>query len=476
MVTPWSSAIPLTRFSPSFPSNPPIAGNSSIPKERLSSAFAPAVSGAAGVCSIVYFVGLVCGLSPYVTLIVSGLVCAALVKWVRLPANEVPSKPPARWLLIVFLMVLAGAVAIFILTAFKEPHGYWDAWSIWNLHARFMARGGAHWTDMFTTQIGWTQPDYPLLVPSIVAQAWSVLRSEATFIPAAIAFLFTFGTAAVVVGVVRMLRGWDQALIAGAFLLGTATFLLQGVAQYADIPLAFYMAAALALFCFDDVKCTVLAGAMAGFAAWTKNEGLLFIVVLVVARCIVRLRNRTAAKLFVELKWFAAGLAPVLAVVALFKFRYAPPGDLLTGKPGEILGHLVDFGRWVTVIEGFMKHLFVFGSPPTFIVPVIIVLAVFAFLVRFRADPDRRTAVHTMIVAVVLMLLGDFAVYLLLSNRLDWLIDTSLDRILMQLWPAALLAFFAAAGSVQLAPVPEKTPHKEPKKDAKKAAATRRRS
>jgi hypothetical protein len=431
---------------------------------------------AAGACSIVYFLGLVCGLSPYITLILSALICAAMVKWLRLPVNDVPSKPPARWLLIVFLVVLAGAVATFILTAFKEPHGYWDAWSIWNLHARFLERGGAHWSDLFTTKIGWTHPDYPLLVPSIVAQAWSVMRSETAFIPAAVAFLFTFGTAALVVGAVRMLRGWNQALIAGAFLLGTATFLLQGVAQYADIPLAFYMVSALALLCFDDVKCTVLAGAMAGFAAWTKNEGLLFIVVLVLARCIVRLRHRTAAKLANELKWFAVGLAPVLAVVALFKFRYAPPGDLLTGKPGEVLGHLVDFGRWVTVIEGFVKHLFIFGSLPTLIVPGIIVLALYAYLVRFKVDPERRTAVHTMIAAVVLMLLGDFAVYLLLSNRLDWQIDTSLDRILMQLWPAALLAFFAASGSVQLASLPPKAPPKETKKDGKKAAATRRRS
>jgi uncharacterized membrane-anchored protein len=137
---------------------------------------------------------------------------------------------------------------------------------------------------------------------------------------------------------------------------------------------------------------------------------------------------------------------------------------------------LVDFGRWVTVIEGFVKHLFIFSSLPTLIVPGIIVLALYAYLVRFKVDPERRTAVHTMIAAVVLMLLGDFAVYLLLSNSLDWQIDTSLDRILMQLWPAALLAFFAASGSVQLASLPQKTPQKETKKDGKKAAATRRRS
>jgi hypothetical protein len=67
------------------------------------------------------------------------------------------------------------------------------------------------------------------------------------------------------------------------------------------------------------------------------------------------------------------------------------------------------------------------------------------------------------------MLLGDFAVYLLLSNDMNWQIETSLDRILMQLWPAALLGFFAAASRVELASAPR------PQKETKKAAATRRR-
>jgi hypothetical protein len=405
-----------------------------------------------------------------------------MVKWIRLPAHEVPSKPPTRWLLIVFLVLLAATATTFVFFAMSEPHGFWDAWSIWNLHARFLERGGTHWTDLFTTQIGWTHPDYPLLVPSIIAQTWSVMRSETTFVPAAVAFLFTFGTVAVLVGAVRTLRGWDQALIAGALLLGTVTFLQFAVWQYADIPLAFYMLTALALLCFDDVKYTMLAGAMAGFAAWTKNEGLLFVVVLVLARCIVRLRQKTTAKLFGELKWFAAGLAPVLAVVALFKFRFAPPGDMLTGGPVEMLKHLVDFGRWVTVIEGFVKYVFFFGTLPTFIVPITLVLALYAYLVRFKVDQERRTAVHTAIAAVVLMLLGDFAVYLLLSNRLDWQIGTSLDRILMQIWPAALLAFFFAAAKVELAAVhvplksAQKPLQKETKKDGKKPTATRRRS
>lgn len=428
----------------------------------------------AGVCSVVYFLGLVCRVNPFISLLVSALMCAAMVRWLRPAVSGVPSEPPSRLVLIAFLVVLVGALATFVFTARKEPHGYWDAWSLWNLHARFLERGGAHWKDLFTTQIAWTHADYPLLVPSIIAQIWAVLQSETTAIPIAIAFIFTFGAVAMLMGTVRALRGWDQALIAGALLLGTATFLLQGAAQYADLPLAFFMIAALALLCFEDRNSTVLAGAMAGFAAWTKNEGLLFVVALVLARCITRLRHRGAAKLAGELKWFAAGLVPVLAVVALFKFGYAPPGDLFSQKITDVLARLFDFGRWVTAIQGFVTHAFVFGSLPTFIVPGILILAAYAFLVRFKIDPERRTGIATIVTAVILTLAGDFAVYLLLSNDLNWQVNTSLDRILMQIWPATLLGFFLAAAKPQLAAAPP--PQKDPKKSAKKAAATRRRS
>ena len=40
----------------------------------------------------------------------------------------------------------AGAFAFWMLT---NPTGEWDAWSIWNLHARFLAVGGAEWTNVF---------------------------------------------------------------------------------------------------------------------------------------------------------------------------------------------------------------------------------------------------------------------------------------------------------------------------------------
>jgi len=429
------------------------------------------LAGAAiGVCSAFHFLGLVIGAGALVSLVVSLAVCAALVWWARLPLTSVPDKAPVWWLQIAFFVVVAAAATAFVLLGFKEPHGAWDAWSIWNLHARFLERGWAQWTTLFSKQLSWSHPGYPLLLPAFIAQVWALLRSETTVVPFVVAFVFTFGTAALLVAAVRQFRGWDQALIAGAFLIGTSNYIVQGAAQYADVPLAFYILASLVLLCFDDARCTILAGAMAGFGAWTKNEGLLFIVVLVAARLIARWRVAQVSRpVFRELAQFAMGAAPVLVVLALFKFRYAPADELLFAhKSTEILSRAFDFGRYVTVIEGYVMCSFQFGD---FVLPAILLLAAYAWLVRFKVAPEHRMGVTTAVTAVLLMLAADFMVYVLLPDDLVPRINSSVARLFMQVWPAALLAFFWATAPVDLRPAPLP----ETKKHLKRAAATRRR-
>ena len=52
----------------------------------------------------------------------------------------------------------------------NNPQGNWDAWSIWNLRARFLAAGGivAHraWSPLLSS----THPEYPLLTSAFVAR------------------------------------------------------------------------------------------------------------------------------------------------------------------------------------------------------------------------------------------------------------------------------------------------------------------
>ena len=432
-----------------------------------------------GVASSLYFVCLaLTGPKLPVLLAVEG---AALVVAIVLAIRAKPREPVFDWapaplaplyLQALFLLTAAAATTIFFVYAANKPHGEWDAWSIWNLRARFLFRAGDYWRDAFSIQIPWTHSDYPLLVPGIIAMCWTLARGESTAAQIAVGFLFAAGAAGTLISTLGILRGKSQAFVAGALLLGTLLFVQLGAMQYADVPLSFFILASLALLALqsrypNDARFSGLAGVAAGFAAWTKNEGLFFALAIVVARAIAILRYGKRAQLARSLGALAGGLAAPLAVVAFFKFRFAPPGDLLAKKPSEMLAHAADPGRWVTVLEGFVKAALLLGN---FLVPIVLALALYWYLVRFHIEPADRVPVATGAIALALLLTGDFAVYVLLSNDVVWHINTSIDRIYLQAWPAALFVFFLAANVPQLVRESKSSEKLKPAKRAHKAA------
>ena len=395
---------------------------------------------------------------------------------------------PARYLTAFFGAAAVLGLALFVIHSANKPHGEWDAWSIWNLHARFLYRGGELWKNAFSSRIAWSHPDYPVLLPGLISLCWTLARAESTLAPIGVAFLFTFATAGLLISSLGILRGRVQAFIAGALLLGTVEFVQVGAMQYADVPLSFYILATIVLLCLqdrhpEDLRFTLLAGLTAGLAAWTKTEGLMFFVAVVLARAISLVRFGARPALVRQLGALAAGVAFPLAVVAFFKLRFAPPNDLTSARAADMLAHATDFGRWMTVIEGFGKGAFFFGQMAVegelvrgFLVPIAVVLLLYWFLVRFRVSERDRSAVSTAALSIALMLAGDFAVYLLLPNDVNWQMATSMDRLFLQLWPAGLFAFFMASNVPQLAsqPAAEKTkPARRPAKPQRKTAEAR---
>src|SRR5580692_4611623 len=207
------------------------------------------------------------------------------------------------FLIFAFLIALAAAVYYAVRQMLAHPQGNgWDAFSIWNLHARFLFRGGANWRDGFTSVIPWSHPDYPLLLPGVIAHFWTYLGYDSPAVPAIIGFAFTFATATLLLSSLSMLRGGNAAALGGITLLATASFIELGTSQYADIPLSFFLLSAAVLLCLDDQRnenafsgrsrLLILAGLAAGFAAWTKNEGILFLFSIVAARLLIILRAK----------------------------------------------------------------------------------------------------------------------------------------------------------------------------------------
>jgi hypothetical protein len=234
-------------------------------------------------------------------------------------------------------------------------------------------------------------------------------------------------------------------MLAALALLGTYYFVTTGITQYADVPLAFYVLATLACFALLDrfprhtLPLAYLAGLCAGCAIWTKNEGLLFVSALGVARVMQALRNR-GRPVSREFVGFVLGILPLLGITAYFKISLAPPNDIVFANMLESsLKKLGTGERYWIAATLFSKHIITFSSA------MPIVLAAYLWLSgRDRGFPARDVLVPPVLV-FALMLIGFFVAFIITPKDLEWHFRTACDRLILQLWPAVLMVCFLFA-------------------------------
>ncbi len=351
------------------------------------------------------------------------------------------------------LAAALGAVVLFGVYGFvnvtrANPHGQWDAWAIWNLRARFLVT--PYWRDAFSPVLPWTHPDYPLLLPGFIAYLWRASGARQLAVPAATAFAFTFGTAGVLIGALAALKSRVHGFLAGMLLIGTPFFVEHGAAQYADVPLSFYMLSTFALcalqyrFWPEGWGLAILAGIAAGMSAWTKNEGLLLVVILLPTQALIGARShggRFAAKQF---GLFTIGLAPLMTVVLWFKLVLATPStNLESVRSGSLRSLIFDFPRWVIMGKALIEHGYAFGGLG---VSVFLILA--AYLVCVGVDwKENQTSIQVLSLTLTLLLAGYCVFCVIAPFDINWQISTALDRLVLQLWPSVIFLSFLAARS-----------------------------
>jgi hypothetical protein len=341
------------------------------------------------------------------------------------------------------------ALVTYLMLASAAPHGEWDAWSIWNLRARFFFRA-QEFVSPFSNSIEWAHPDYPLLVPGVIALLWHAAGSETPAIPATVAFFFLLSAVAVPFYVVRLLRGPALAILCVLGILAATTLVRVSASQYADVPLAAFFVLAGSLLVYGlDVESAgagpiLLAGLAAGFAAWTKNEGLLFCGSLAASHLFCVTSRSELGRRVRTLVPLLAGMLVVLALVGHFKMRLAPANDLVNASNmGGFGAKMSDFNRYWMTFWAFVGEFLTFGNV---LVPPVIVLSVWLALVRFR---DKLTGAQLLPqVAVVLQLAGYFAIYVATTKDLDWQLNTSLPRLLLHVWPLAITGIFLISGDI----------------------------
>ena len=409
--------------------------------DPLRLAAAPALG--LGAASGIYFALRIVLRQPPIA-VIGAVVAAAVilggVAWRRAQTAEPDAAAPAavapRWIWILACAGAAMAFLTYLMLHAAAPHGEWDAWSIWNLRARFLFRA-QEFVSPFSNVIEWSHPDYPLLLPGVVALLWHAGGAESTAITGAVNLLFLISAVAVPAVVVWLLRGPGLGALCALVVLGATGMVRISASLYADVPLAAFIviAGSLAVYALETpgagIGPLLLAGLAAGFGAWTKNEGLLFCVSLLAAHLLsvsapaeIGRRVRTLVPLLV-------GVAVVLALAGHFKVRIAPQNDLVNASNLALFSaKMSDSGRFLTTFLAFAGALLLpLGG-----------FAVWLALVRFRVGLSGATILP--LVAGTLQLIGYFLVYLGTSKDLVWQLDTSLPRLLLHVWPLAVAGIF----------------------------------
>jgi hypothetical protein len=386
-------------------------------------------------------------------------------------------------------------VAACVLTLFharaaylQGPFGAFDAIAIWNTKARFLSDSEL-WRGVFSPLISWTHPDYPLLLPLNVARLWSYTGLCGQGEPAwcglvlglvylGLALMIVGATVSLMVAKQRDLSGSSEGgceawgLVAALAILGSPGVQAAAVSQMADLPVGAALAGAVAcsilatcvtqtpeksgLGSNQSVAWAGLAGLLAGAAAWTKNEGQLMALAVGLAvlwaGVIVPLIGSFLAKNPGSKSNIRHGLWLIAAFVLAFvptglvllgmKLWLVPANDLLQDQSVAGLSRLIEPARHMQIISGYAVAAKVaLGWPLLVVVGVTLVTTI------FQRDQRRWAATGALAIpgaALVLILAGEYGVYLLTPHDLAWHLQTSADRLLVQLWPTMVMTLALA--------------------------------
>jgi len=352
----------------------------------------------------------------------------------------------------VLLTLVGGLVGVFTLAGFvihtlNRPFGHWDARSIWNLKALFFFRlSPENWVTGISDQlIELTHPDYPLLIPSLIARSWGFAGAEIWCVPALIHLISLFGIVLVVGGIIQFLKNKVTALFAILVLLSSSFLIRHGANQYADVAVGYFWLCALALFTMYDRSgksnnsYLYLAGVLASLSAWTKNEGFIFLLCVLVARGISLIRHGGFSEYFNELKWFAWGALPVLVIIFYFKIILVPQNDLI-GKIAfaDTLNFLMDWERYWLVIKYVIIDFFKLFKG------LVVILPLMWICFREPGGGEKALNMEFLVLVILFVLLCFCAVFLITPHGLEWHLHSTMRRLLLQLYPAIIFTVFVS--------------------------------
>lgn len=342
------------------------------------------------------------------------------------------TQPPSISLPFLFSLVLGFLIYMkfFIINAF----GSWDGFRIWGIKAKFLYEMSPMWKRVFELPHFMVHNDYPFFVPANFARLWHYsggFNFEAANI---FGLIFTFSTVFLIFFALKKFKNKTLAALYASILSLSPLFLANGATQAADIPISFFfLCAAVCLVLYfekKNVSFIILSVFFAGLSAWTKNEGMMFLLV----ECAVLSGYFIYKKEFKNFAILLSSFLPFAAFLGYFKHIAHTPNDVIMGITVlKTYNHFFDISKYLLIIKTFFYMLFT-----RFNILFLMLIPAGAGLVIKK---ELRTPVVLLSAIFALLCVGYFLIYLLSPHDLSWHLENSLDRIMLQTVPFIVLLF-----------------------------------
>ena len=377
-----------------------------------------------------------------------GAIILALVGWATLLANTLLSimqkqdraAPPAVSVSrgerlfsgLLLLIIAAGLLWSFLMAVVVVPDD-WDAWAIWGSKAKVLALGSGPLEDV--TRFG--HADYPLLWPTIWAfSGWFAGGWEECWSKGWGAVFLLLCVWEMASTVTAQSGNRTAGLLAAALLVSVPHVPLLASWAYAEAPLWLMMTCGLA--CFLRWRSqegrradAVLAGLFAAAAAHTKNEGLLFAVLL---GLLLLLRGQQRKDVLFALLAFTLCYLPWFWWSRLHLDLSAGAGPPHLDAADSLRRAVSRIAPAMEAISGMWKDVRQWN-----LVGAGLGLAVLGTVLRRRQDA-------ALLLLPTGLLVGCFAVILCNSNEIYWQIGTAWNRLTVQALPLFLVVLAVIAG------------------------------
>jgi hypothetical protein len=229
---------------------------------------------------------------------------------------------------------------------FFYAYGGWDAWSTWNLKAKFLFLGGTDWQNLFEPKLWRSSPHYPLFLPLTNVWSWVIQNNAAYQGPAFTAFLITWINGALLTFSLYYFTRSRAAILPALMLFSLPFFNKLALSQYADNVVALYLLLCAVLW----VKAITeerpldlgLCGFFLGIMSFIKNEGLLYAGWFAILICGFLILDKKIKQRTSFLVSFVIGGIIGSIPTLIFYLIYAPHnitfvnGLISAGKPSTI--------------------------------------------------------------------------------------------------------------------------------------------